>query len=86
MTEEAYAHPIYTYAVLLDAPYLKQGGWSGGPIEEVGTFEGRRYLRFPNEAAANAVEPTEEQDFRLATEEEITAAGLDGVAAYPSAE
>lgn len=86
MTEEAYAHPIYSYATLLDTQFLKQGNWSGGPIEEVSVFEGRRYLRFPNEAAANAAEPTEEQDFRLATAEEITAAGLDDLAAYASAE
>jgi hypothetical protein len=83
MAEEQYTHPLYCYAMLLDAQYVQQGAWEGGPVETVGFFDGRLFLRFPNEAAANAVTASEEQDFRLATAEEITAAGLDGLAAYP---
>ena len=83
MTEETYAHPLYSYAPQPDAQYVQQGPWSGGPVESLGYYEGRFYLRFPNEAAADAVTATDEQDFRLATAEEVTAAGLDGLAEYP---
>ena len=83
MVEAAYTNPLYSYAPQPDARYVQQGPWSGGPIETVAFSEGRFYLRFPNEAAADAVTATNEQDFRLATAEEITAAGLDGLAEYP---
>lgn len=83
MVEAEYTHPLYSYAPQPDARYVQQGPWSGGPIENIAFSEGRFYVRFPNEAAADAVTATDEQDFRLATEAEITAAGLDDLASYP---
>ncbi len=79
MSEE-YTHPVYTYLPDWDTvppTFMQMGPWSGGPVEDLqSSLNDRRiYLRFPNAAAAEAAQPTEDMDFRLATEEEVEALG-----------
>lgn len=77
---EPYAHPVYTYLPDWDSvppQFLQIGPWQGGPIEQLESSlaDRRIYVRFPNEGAVAAAQPTEEMDFRLATEEEVAALG-----------
>ncbi len=58
------------------------GGWTGGPIDFVGTVGDRSFMRFPNTDAVSAAAPSADLEFAEVTEEEL--AELGELPKYPA--